>query len=125
MPNILTHIIERIESHLASLPKKARKSIGQFFTSRETAAFMASLFQVPADLSQAMILDAGAGTGILSAALVERLQDYQATLNSIHLIKRIVIINPRPQNGTASGLECGGVALNCIHFIDKNTLNDK
>ena len=86
MNTLLPPIIERTESYLASLPKKARKSIGQFFTSRETAAFMVSLFRVPSDLSQAMILDAGAGTGILSAALVERLQEYQATINSIHLV---------------------------------------
>ncbi len=86
MSIILTHIIERTEMYLASLPKSVRKSIGQFFTSRETAVFMASLFHIPPDLASATILDAGAGTGILSAALVERLQNYHATLKRIHLV---------------------------------------
>lgn len=60
--------------YLEQMPKSIRKSIGQFFTSVETARYMASLFSAPqqADLS---ILDPGAGSGILTAAIIERLQN--------------------------------------------------
>ena len=59
--------------YLDEMPKAKRKAIGQFFTSVETARYMASMFGAPhkADLS---ILDPGSGSGILTAAVIERLQ---------------------------------------------------
>ena len=56
------------------MPKKQRKAYGQFFTSKETARFMAGLFSMPANKTEISILDPGAGSGILSASLIERLQ---------------------------------------------------
>jgi len=58
------------------MPKKERKRKGQFFTSLETAEFMASLFSLETISGEINILDPGAGTGILSAALVQRLQPF-------------------------------------------------
>lgn len=58
---------------------------GQFFTSVATARFMASLFHIRADKDTLFILDAGAGSGILSAAVVERLQN-EKHLRRIHLV---------------------------------------
>ncbi len=60
--------------YLEEMPKSKRKSIGQFFTSTETAQYMASLFVAP-QKSKITILDPGAGSGILTAAVVERLQN--------------------------------------------------
>lgn len=59
--------------YLEEMPKAKRKAIGQFFTSVETARYMASMFVAPqkADLS---ILDPGSGSGILTAAIIDRLQ---------------------------------------------------
>lgn len=54
------------------MPKSLRKKYGQFFTSLETAVFMAELFTIPKQ-SVISILDPGAGSGILSIALIERL----------------------------------------------------
>ena len=50
--------------------KEKNVRIGRFFTPKETAALMASFVTVPKTESL-RILDPGAGTGILSAALVE------------------------------------------------------
>ena len=55
------------------MPKEQRKQYGQFFTNKKVATFMASLFTIPYYASHLDILDPGAGTGILSAALLERL----------------------------------------------------
>ncbi len=46
--------------------------IGRFFTKRSTAALLADMIE-PEKKERVRILDAGAGTGILSAALLERL----------------------------------------------------
>lgn len=52
-------------------PRRTRSAIGQFFTPAPVASFMASLFQ--STRGNVRILDAGAGTGILFAALVTKL----------------------------------------------------
>ena len=71
---MLDCIIERTNKYIDDIPKKERKKYGQFFTSKETACFMAELYNIPENLSKIRILDAGAGSGILSCALLERLE---------------------------------------------------
>ena len=61
-------------SFVESTPKKERKKYGQFFTSKKTAEFMASLFTIDFSKPQLKLLDAGAGTGLLTTALVEHLR---------------------------------------------------
>lgn len=69
--SLIDHIASRTEAFVATMPKKARKAYGQFFTSKDAAGFMAGLFGVPSK-DRISILDAGAGSGILTAALVQR-----------------------------------------------------
>ena len=71
--------------YVENMPKAQRKKYGQFFTSKETAIFMASLFDIPENITDISILDPGAGSGILSVALIERLL-------TIHSIKRIELV---------------------------------
>ncbi len=71
---MLDCIIERTNKYIDDMPKKERKKYGQFFTSKETARFMAGLYTIPENLFKVRILDAGAGSGILSCALLERLE---------------------------------------------------
>ncbi|MBO4513771.1 MAG: SAM-dependent DNA methyltransferase, partial [Victivallales bacterium] len=66
------------------MPKSLRKSKGQFFTSLETARFMAGMFDLSLAPEIIRILDPGAGSGMLSAALVERLNEFGSAKN-IHL----------------------------------------
>lgn len=72
---ILGKIIGNTDSFIASVPKDKRKKYGQFFTNVTTAKFMASLFNFDLFKSNINVLDAGAGTGILSAAIVQELID--------------------------------------------------
>lgn len=72
--NMIDYVYQRTSEYIDRMPKSLRKKYGQFFTSPETAAFMAGLFEVPQQKTIS-ILDPGAGSGILSAALIERLQD--------------------------------------------------
>ncbi len=81
---MLNYICERTAEYINTMPKALRKKYGQFFTSKETAVFMASLFDIPTDRKNIYILDPGAGSGILGVALIERLQDYN--FDKIHLV---------------------------------------
>lgn len=72
---MLEKISDLTNEYVDNMPKIKRKKYGQFFTSMETARFMASLYTIPTDLSRVTILDAGAGSGILSCAFIERLQN--------------------------------------------------
>lgn len=71
---MLEHIINKTNEYLEGMPKVKRKKMGQFFTSKETAKYMAELFNIPQNKSEISILDAGAGSGILCCALIERLE---------------------------------------------------
>ncbi len=68
---MLEKIIELTNLYIDSMPKKKRKKYGQFFTSMETARFMAGLYEIPVEKSYVTVLDAGAGSGILSCAFIE------------------------------------------------------
>ena len=69
---MLERIIEKTSQYIEHMPKKERKKYGQFFTSIKTARYMADMFVIPKQKSIA-VLDAGAGSGILACAMVERL----------------------------------------------------
>lgn len=70
--NMLEQICQKTDLFINRMPKNQRKTCGQFFTSKETARFMASLL-VFSGQKKISILDAGAGSGILSVAVIERL----------------------------------------------------
>lgn len=71
---MLEKVIELTNLYIDNMPKKERKKYGQFFTSMETARFMAGLYRIPTDKDCISVLDAGAGSGILSCAFAERLE---------------------------------------------------
>lgn len=79
---MLNEIIERTNLYIEAMPKSKRKSFGQFFTSKETAVYMANMFNIPKQ-DTLSILDPGTGSGILSVALIERIQ----------MEKRVKVIN--------------------------------
>ena len=72
---MLNLIIENTDRFMNAVPKAKRKKYGQFFTNVTTAQYMASLFVFDTTKPLISLLDAGAGTGILSAAVVQKLID--------------------------------------------------
>lgn len=72
--SMIDYVFQQTIEYIDHMPKSLRKKYGQFFTSPETATFMAELFEIPRQKSLS-ILDPGAGSGILSVALIERLQN--------------------------------------------------
>lgn len=71
---MLSQVITDTQFFVNSVTREDRKKYGQFFTSELSAEYMASLFDVDLNKKELRILDAGAGSGILSVALVERLR---------------------------------------------------
>ena len=59
-------------SHAADTPRAVKQELGQYFTPGLIADFMAALFPKE-DRQEIKILDPGAGIGILSCALSERI----------------------------------------------------
>lgn len=70
----LNKAYQTTSAFVESVPKKDRKKYGQFFTSEKTAKFMASLFTIDLSKPKLRLLDAGAGTGLLTTALISRLR---------------------------------------------------
>lgn len=71
---MLEKIIDLTKQYIDSMPKRERKKYGQFFTSMETARFMAGLYNISENMDMIKVLDAGAGSGILACAFIERLE---------------------------------------------------
>ncbi len=81
--NILDEVVRNTNDFIADVPKSKRKKYGQFFTTPSTAKFMANLFSINCGKDHLELLDAGAGTGILSAALLDHIFEggYKGTVH--------------------------------------------
>lgn len=82
---MLEKIIERTENYLRHVPKKNRKNVGQFFTGLKTARFMANMLEIP-NKENLVVLDPGAGSGILAIAFLERLEHLSWRGSQLQLI---------------------------------------
>lgn len=71
----LSRVLEKTRTFIESKSKEERKEYGQFFTTGTSAQFMSSMFDIDTDKDSLNILDAGAGSGILTVALVDHLLD--------------------------------------------------
>lgn len=80
---LLDRVIEKTTEYIETMPKSLRKQYGQFFTSKETAVFMADLFDIT-DNRAVSILDPGAGSGVLCVALLERINNMP--IESVNLV---------------------------------------
>ena len=58
---MLEKVIELTNKYIESMPREERKKYGQFFTSMETARFMAEMYHIPNNLTKVSVLDAGCG----------------------------------------------------------------
>ncbi len=77
---MLNIICQKTNDFIFQMPKTQRKEYGQFFTSVETARFMASLFNLAGLKKCISILDAGAGSGILAISIAERILQQDASV---------------------------------------------
>jgi len=83
--DMLNEIVQNTERFIASIPKEQRREYGQFFTAAESAIYMADMFNLDLTKPEMHILDAGAGTGLLTAAILQRLikSAYQGHLHVV------------------------------------------
>lgn len=99
---ILATVFDKTKLFLEDMPKTVRKKKGQFFTSLETAQYMAGMFDISRLSGHIKVLDPGAGSGILSAALVDRLNEVE-NITGIYLTcyETDLEIQPLLQNNLA------------------------
>ena len=81
---MINYVANQTDKYIESKPKSERKSLGQFFTSKETARFMAGLFIIP-QKNHISVLDPGAGTGVLSAAVIEMIDKQHPSVSEVEL----------------------------------------
>lgn len=79
MSNLLSYVLDRTSSYINQIKKSQRKKYGQFFTDKNIAHYMANL--VKTCETTVKILDPGAGSGILSAAIMDKLKNNNNTNN--------------------------------------------
>ena len=72
MENPLAFVAGAERSYVDGVSISDRKARGQFFTPEEVARLMASFLEFDSKQETLRVLDAGAGLGVLSAALCER-----------------------------------------------------
>ncbi len=82
---MLADIDLRQEAISATLDRRRRSQLGQFFTPAPTARFIASMLDAP-ERESIRVLDPGAGVGILCAAAVLRLVAHRSTIKNIELV---------------------------------------
>lgn len=75
---MLEKVVEQTNKYIESMPREERKKYGQFFTSMETARFMAKMYNINDNQKTVSLLDAGAGSGILSCAFIERIETIES-----------------------------------------------
>lgn len=92
---MLQTILSNTARFIQSVPKTDRKRYGQFFTAEKSAMHMASMFDFDLSKSSMHILDAGAGTGLLSAAVVARLVEL-GYMGHVHLVCYETDVNVLP-----------------------------
>ena len=83
--SLIDFVANATSHYIAQMPKTQRKSLGQFFTSPETAQFMAKLFDLSVLPNTVSILDPGAGSGLLATALIELLA-HTPSVTAINLV---------------------------------------
>ncbi|MGH4120145.1 Eco57I restriction-modification methylase domain-containing protein [Clostridium sp.] len=79
---LVEQIYDNTMLYISSVPKNNRKKIGQFFTPPSVATFMGSLVEYTK--KEITILDAGAGSGILSSAICDEVLK-NPNIESLHI----------------------------------------
>lgn len=77
---------EKVNEYSLSITRQERKKIGQFFTAKEDAMYIASLFDLSISKHEISILDPGAGFGILSLALLQRIELEAPHIHAVHIV---------------------------------------
>lgn len=82
---LVDKIESKTEAYIEITSKEIRKKIGQFFTSKETAIYMASLASSKREGSEISILDPGCGSLILGSAVIQNILSHSKTIDKIKL----------------------------------------
>ena len=114
----------KTEEYLLTVTKTERKAIGQFFTPVSIASYMGTMTSFQGE--SVNILDAGAGTGILTASIIDNLIEKGVRHFEIDLYENNTTIIPVLENNIQlikENLIPLGAVLN-YRIIEKNFIED-
>ncbi|WP_373128030.1 Eco57I restriction-modification methylase domain-containing protein [Dielma fastidiosa] len=123
-------LVDKIESktevYIEKTSKEFRKKIGQFFTSKETAIYMASLANLKKEGSEISVLDPGCGSLILGSAVIQNILNHNKSIDKIKLTvyendKKILGLLKSNISEIKEYSEAKGVEIS-INLIEKNFL---
>ena len=77
--------IQQAQKFAMSVSQKQKKKLGQFFTPRELATFMASMFDLDARKKIIRILDPGCGTLTLTCTLLEKIFSSKNSIEEVEI----------------------------------------
>lgn len=84
----MLHVAERLRNEIhAATPRNHKSALGQFMTPASVAAFMASLF--PESRGPHRLLDAGAGLGALTFAVLDQWHESVSTVEAYEIDDRL------------------------------------
>ncbi|NGM72838.1 Eco57I restriction-modification methylase domain-containing protein [Sphingobacterium sp. SGL-16] len=72
------------KKYTETVEKEHKKKLGQYFTPREIAIYLATFYKLPTDKTSLRILDPGCGLGVLSCGLCEYVA-LESSIREIHL----------------------------------------
>ena len=75
-----------IKKNIPTNKPEPQEHLAQFFTPTKIANFMATLFTLNKNTRQIRILDPGAGEGVLSKAIIDRIIDEKITVDKIEVV---------------------------------------
>lgn len=126
--DLLEKVIANTNDFLANVPKSQRKKMGQFFTPASIARYMARLFTMDLSKKSLNILDPGAGTGILAAALVDRIlaSGYKGNIHLVCYENDPIVLPVLEKNlciiREAAGIKC---EIKKENYITSQTFGEK
>lgn len=123
---LVNKIESKTEAYIEKTSKEIRKKIGQFFTSKETAIYMASLANSKREDSEISVLDPGCGSLILGSAVIQNILSHSKSINKIKLTvyendKEILELLKSNIREIKEYCKAQGVGIS-INLIEKNFL---
>lgn len=106
---------EEFKNNLLPEVNENGNHFAQFFTPSKIAQFMASLFKFNGSITQIRILDPGAGEGILSNSVINRIIDEKIIVNEIELVAieaDSTLLKKLEHNYNLTKIECKKAGIN-------------
>lgn len=117
--SLVSEVENNTRKFIDSINKIEKKKIGQFFTDGNTALFMANMFDFTNIKREIKVLDPGAGSGILSAAFIQVIQERNVEQVELVLVENNKDVLPLLRENMLKISSLSNIKIN-IEIVDEN-----